>query len=449
MTVPDQPDDFTNADAPPPEPEPDTPAPVPGPPATLPASHDQETRVMTRADLMAAERADTQDLPVRKPPPMSQARLPAVKRPQTGADANTRELTKADLIGAHDLLGDAPDALTADTGRVTADSPSGSHDDLLDRLDRELSEVQAEPTEPPPATPRIRGGKPAPGSAKQPDTLATLLLRPITRFFRRPTVEAQVAPSRALALSVQDVCLYSDNRTVLDDVSFDVMPGEAVGIVGRNGCGKSVLLRICAGIVEPSSGLVLIDGMDPFRGRYRDRQQSRRKIGFVFQDGTLISNIPVYDNIAMPLRYHTPLDEESIARKVDIWLRRLDIEEVASMRPGNLTTHQARLVNVARALVIDPAIVMFDDPFASLDTHAIDVVTDIITELKAQGVTVIVTATGGQRILDVADRFGGLENGQLVRVERQEIRRQGTEARTLVTTPSGRQVAVRASDLEP
>ncbi|MGE3854455.1 MAG: ABC transporter ATP-binding protein, partial [Planctomycetota bacterium] len=414
--------DVDAAGDPPPAPPADDPAPADDPPPP-PADDWGETQIMSKEEHDRAAAA----LPPR--------------RPAQGDDSTTRVLTRDDLLDMDDL-GSPVGAAT--TPLTESDRVPPPPDDLLERLDRELREVQKTKT-----ARNVAHSIATPGpigvdaSGRVPDTLATMLLRPITRLFRRPTVEARSAPPRSLALSVQDVCLYADDRTILDNVSFDVMPGECVGIVGRNGSGKSVLLRICAGIVEPSTGLVLIDGMDPHHGRYRDRQESRRKIGFVFQDGTLISNMPAYDNIAMPLRYHTPLDEESIARKVDVWLRRLDIEHVAGMRPGNLSAYQARLVNLARALVIDPAIVMLDDPFTSLDTHGADMVTGIVHELKAQGVTVIITATGGQRILDTADRFGGLDNGQLVRIDRQEIRRRGTAARTLVTTPSGRQLAVQ------
>lgn len=223
--------------------------------------------------------------------------------------------------------------------------------------------------------------------------------------------ETSAAPAEAVRLS----------RVVLDTpfagrqtpIRLSVRPGEILGIIGRNGSGKSAFVRTVLGLQRPRAGRVRVAGVDMYYGAPRDIRDVRTRIGFVLPDGALLSALTVFDNVALHLRYHGSADEWQVRRRVEQWLTRLDLADVAGKRPAALNVNATRRVAIARALVHEPDLVVFDEPFAQLDEESSDATIAVIRELHARGATVIIASIGGARVSHLVDRYLRVENGSL------------------------------------
>jgi phospholipid/cholesterol/gamma-HCH transport system ATP-binding protein len=157
------------------------------------------------------------------------------------------------------------------------------------------------------------------------------------------------------------------NRTVLDQVDFDVLRGECLVIMGRSGSGKSVLLRQLDGLEPADAGRVLFDGHDLARMEEREIFPLRRRIAMLFQSGALFDSMDVFENVAFPLREHTALGEEEIAGKVAEKLAMVGLSGVERKMPSDLSGGMRKRAALARSLALDPEVVLFDEPTTGLD----------------------------------------------------------------------------------
>ncbi|MCA1640017.1 MAG: ATP-binding cassette domain-containing protein, partial [Acidobacteria bacterium] len=168
------------------------------------------------------------------------------------------------------------------------------------------------------------------------------------------------------AIEFRDVILSFDDKVILDGVSFTVRRGETKVILGRSGGGKSTTIRLILGLLKPDSGQILIDGEDITDYSEVEMMEVRKKIGMIFQEGALFDSLSVYDNVAYRL-HEQGVAEEEVENEVRRMLQFVDLEDAIDKMPAELSGGMRRRVGIARALVGDPEIVMFDEPTAGLD----------------------------------------------------------------------------------
>ena len=190
-------------------------------------------------------------------------------------------------------------------------------------------------------------------------------------------------PKRTLpAIEFQDVHLAFDDKKVLDGVSFTVRRGETKLILGRSGGGKSTTVRLILGLLKPDSGRILIDGEDITDYDEEEMMEVRKKIGMVFQEGALFDSLSVYENVAYRLREQGVVDEDEVEIEVQRMLRFVDLEDAIDKMPIELSGGMRRRVGIARALVGDPEIVLFDEPTAGLDPPTARTICQLAVKLR-------------------------------------------------------------------
>jgi len=226
--------------------------------------------------------------------------------------------------------------------------------------------------------------------------------------------------SPAVGVSVEKLSKnYGDNH-VFKEVSFKVEPGEIFVLMGPSGAGKSVLLRHIVGLEAPTSGRVLVDGKDPVLEETRQNV----RMGLVFQAGALFNSMSVYDNLALYPREHRLGSESDIARKVKHALDILSLSGTADHFPADLSGGMRKRVSIARALVMEPQLLLYDEPTSELDPVMSATIDEIIGTLKNEyHVTSIVVSHDRDLALSIADRVGFLMKGRLVLIcTREELR---------------------------
>ena len=190
-------------------------------------------------------------------------------------------------------------------------------------------------------------------------------------------------PERTLsAIEFRDVHLSFDDKKVLDGVSFTVRRGETKMILGRSGGGKSTTVRLILGLLKPDSGRILIDGEDITDYTEEEMMEIRKKIGMVFQEGALFDSLSVYENVAYRLREQGVIDEDEVELEVKRMLRFVDLEDAIDKMPDELSGGMRRRVGIARALVGDPEIVLFDEPTAGLDPPTARTICQLAIKLR-------------------------------------------------------------------
>lgn len=189
-------------------------------------------------------------------------------------------------------------------------------------------------------------------------------------------------PNRILpAIEFRDVHLSFDGKKILNGVSFTVRRGETKIILGRSGGGKSTTIRLVLGLLKPDSGQILIDGEDITHYTEEEMMSVRQKIGMIFQEGALFDSLSVYENVAYRL-IEQGVDEETCEKEVRRMLRFVDLEDAIDKMPSELSGGMRRRVGIARALVGDPTIVMFDEPTAGLDPPTARTICELAIKLR-------------------------------------------------------------------
>lgn len=207
-----------------------------------------------------------------------------------------------------------------------------------------------------------------------PDTIDPLMTPQFGKQFYRA--------DRALpAIEFRNVRLAFDDKKILDDVSFKVRRGETKIILGRSGSGKSTTIRLTLGLLRPDDGEILIDGEDITFMSEAELMRIRDKIGMVFQEGALFDSLPVYENVGYRL-HEKRVDEEIVEEEVKRMLEFVDLEDAIDKMPSELSGGMRRRVGVARALVGDPPIVLFDEPTAGLDPPTARTICELAIKLR-------------------------------------------------------------------
>jgi phospholipid/cholesterol/gamma-HCH transport system ATP-binding protein len=212
-----------------------------------------------------------------------------------------------------------------------------------------------------------------------------------------PSREGEATTSKAEGeaglVELEGLNLAFGKRYVFRDLSLRFPPGRLSVVMGGSGSGKSTLLRIIGGLQRPTRGRVVVDGQDVLALDRRELRQMRRRLGMLFQNGALLDSMPVFDNVALPLREHTKMSEEEIAREVHAHLRAVGLEEVDELLPAQLSGGMLRRVALARSIIMDPEILLCDEPFSGLDPPNVRRIEALLTDLNRKlGLTMIVTS---------------------------------------------------------
>ncbi len=206
-----------------------------------------------------------------------------------------------------------------------------------------------------------------------------------------------------------------DARAVLGDISLRVLPGELVAVMGASGGGKTTLLRLIGGQLRPTTGEVRFDGESVAGMSHARLYAARRRMGMLFQMGALFTDQTVFDNVAFALREHTRLAEPMIRDLVLMKLHAVGLRGARDLYPAQLSGGMARRVAMARAVALDPALVMYDEPFAGLDPISLGISARLIRTLNdALGLTSIVVSHDVEETFAIADRVFILGNGRLL-----------------------------------
>lgn len=183
------------------------------------------------------------------------------------------------------------------------------------------------------------------------------------------------------AIEFQNVLLAFDERVILDHLSFKVMKGETRIILGGSGGGKSTIINLVLGLLKPDEGRILVDGEDITEYTEEQMMRVRKKIGMVFQEGALFDSLSVYDNVAFRL-HEQGVPEEEVEPEVRRMLRFVNLEDAIDKMPNELSGGMRRRVGIARALVGDPKIVLFDEPTAGLDPPTARTICELAMKLR-------------------------------------------------------------------
>ncbi|MGH8455557.1 MAG: ABC transporter ATP-binding protein [Stenotrophobium sp.] len=193
-------------------------------------------------------------------------------------------------------------------------------------------------------------------------------------------------------------------RAIFDGVDVDIPRGKVTAIMGPSGTGKTTLLRIIGGQWRPQAGSVEFDGADVHRLGRRDLYELRKRMGMLFQNGALLTDLSVYDNVAFPIREHTQLPESMVRDLVLMKLEAVGLRGARDLFPSQLSGGMARRVALARAIALDPALVMYDEPFTGQDPISMGVLMRLIRSLNdALGLTSIIVSHDVGEVLSISD----------------------------------------------
>lgn len=229
------------------------------------------------------------------------------------------------------------------------------------------------------------------------------------------------SPQRAAAdpvIRVEGLQAHYGAHQVLHDIDLTVAPGEIMVIMGGSGSGKSTLLRHLVGLTRPTAGRVELLGTDATRASAAEMLRLRRRIGVAFQGGALFSSMNVIDNIMLPLTEHTRLDRNTMQIMARLKLEVVNLAGAETLMPAQLSGGMLKRAAVARAIVMDPALLFFDEPSAGLDPAVSSALDDLILKLReAMNMTIVVVTHELDSAFKIADRLTVLDQGRILLVD--------------------------------
>ncbi|MBE4578014.1 phospholipid ABC transporter ATP-binding protein MlaF [Vibrio navarrensis] len=216
-------------------------------------------------------------------------------------------------------------------------------------------------------------------------------------------------------VTIKGLTFSRGQRLIFDLVDLEVPKGKVTAIMGPSGIGKTTLLRLIGGQILPEAGEIWFDG-DNIPALSRSKlYQARKKMSMLFQSGALFTDLNVFDNVAFPLREHTQLSEELIRTLVLLKLEAVGLRGAASLMPSELSGGMARRAALARAIALDPDLIMFDEPFVGQDPITMGVLVELIRNLnQALGVTSIVVSHDVPEVMSIADWVYLLADGKVI-----------------------------------
>ncbi len=221
--------------------------------------------------------------------------------------------------------------------------------------------------------------------------------------------------SDSTLVQIDNVTFAYDARTILKGISLTIPKGKVVAIMGGSGCGKTTLLRLIGGQVKPSKGNIRVGGKVVAELENDELYALRRKMGMLFQFGALFTDMSVFENVAFQMREHTDLPESMIRDLVLMKLNAVGLRGAAKLMPSELSGGMARRVALARAIALDPMLMMYDEPFAGLDPISLGVIGKLIRQLNdALGATSILVTHDVAESLSIVDYVYFVSDGKIV-----------------------------------
>ena len=216
-------------------------------------------------------------------------------------------------------------------------------------------------------------------------------------------------------VKIENLSAYYAERKILDGINLDIRRGEIMAIMGGSGAGKSTLLRHMLGLMKPASGSVYLFGQEINNLRSKELYKLRQKMGVAFQGGALLTSMTVGDNVALPLKEHTKLDENTIRIMVRMKLEMVGLPDCEQLMPAELSGGMLKRAALARAVVMDPKLLFFDEPSSGLDPISAVELDELILQLKeAMNMTIVVITHELQSALAIADRITVLAAGKTI-----------------------------------
>lgn len=216
-------------------------------------------------------------------------------------------------------------------------------------------------------------------------------------------------------IKIRDLHFYRGNRAIFDGVNIDIQRGKVTAIMGPSGTGKTTLLKLIGGQLRPHKGTIEVDGQDVHKLSRSDLYELRKRMGMLFQSGALLTDINVYDNVAFPLREHTDLPESLIRDLVLMKLQAVGLRNARNLMPSELSGGMARRVALARAVALEPMMIMYDEPFTGQDPISMGTLVNLIHRMNdAMGLTSIVVSHDVAEASEIADHIYLLSGGKII-----------------------------------
>ena len=218
-------------------------------------------------------------------------------------------------------------------------------------------------------------------------------------------------------IELQNVVLAYENRIILDHVDLTIHDGETLAILGGSGAGKSTLLKLIIGLLRPTSGTILVDDVDITKIDENEFDRLRQTMGMVFQYSALFDSMSVGENVAFGLRQHTTMSEEEIQRTVARKLRMVGLPKTEQYMPSELSGGMKKRISLARAIALDPKIILYDEPTSGLDPITSGTISRLIRSMQShlQCSSIVVTHDMNSAFF-VADRIALLDKGKFIEV---------------------------------
>lgn len=216
-------------------------------------------------------------------------------------------------------------------------------------------------------------------------------------------------------IKIRNLCFARGNRWIFDDIDMDIPRGKITAIMGPSGTGKTTLLRLIGGQLKPHAGSVEVDGLNVSSLKTKQLYTLRKRMGMLFQSGALLTDLNVFENVAFPLREHTQLPESLIRHLVLMKLHAVGLRGARDLMPSQLSGGMARRVALARSLVLDPMMIMYDEPFTGQDPISMGVLVRLIRIINdTLDLTSIIVSHDVHETAEIADVIYVISNGKVV-----------------------------------
>jgi phospholipid/cholesterol/gamma-HCH transport system ATP-binding protein len=216
-------------------------------------------------------------------------------------------------------------------------------------------------------------------------------------------------------IKIRDLRFARGERLIFDGVDMDIPRGKITAIMGPSGTGKTTLLRLIGGQLHPDTGTIEVDGLNVPSLKTKQLYELRKRMGMLFQTGALLTDLTVFENVAFPLREHTKLTESLIRNLVLMKLQAVGLRGARDLMPSELSGGMARRVALARTLVLDPMMIMYDEPFTGQDPISMGVLVRLIRSINdALGLTSIIVSHDVHETAEIADVIYVISNGKVV-----------------------------------
>jgi phospholipid/cholesterol/gamma-HCH transport system ATP-binding protein len=236
-----------------------------------------------------------------------------------------------------------------------------------------------------------------------------------TQSPRNPVGDVTDSESSEPLVKIRGLRFVVDDRHIFEGIDLDIARGKVTAIMGPSGTGKTTLLKLISGQLRPDAGSIVVDGQDVHQLSRRDLYRLRTRTGMLFQSGALLTDLDVFENVAYPLREHARLPESLLRKLVLMKLEAVGLRGAARLMPSQLSGGMARRVALARAVALDPMMIMYDEPFTGQDPISMGVLVKLIRQLNdASRLTSIVVSHDVRETASIADHVYIIANGQVM-----------------------------------